>query len=99
MLLGTIATYSCSTGYFPVGGPSLRVCGTDGNWNGPAPNCEGTGTTCICDEAFLEGVELMLIGAFMESYCVIIIGAVTPILRDDCTYQTFVSGEFFIQGQ
>ena len=38
---GTIATYSCSPGYQLVGGSSLRACGTDGNWNGTQPLCQG----------------------------------------------------------
>ena len=31
---GTIATYSCSSGYQLVGGSSPRACGPDGTWNG-----------------------------------------------------------------
>ena len=36
---GTVATYSCSSGYQLVGGSSLRACGANGEWNGTAPSC------------------------------------------------------------
>ena len=36
---GTIATYSCSPGYQPGGGSSLRACGPDKTWNGIEPVC------------------------------------------------------------
>ena len=35
---GTIATYSCSSGYQLVGS-SLRACGADGTWNGTTTSC------------------------------------------------------------
>ena len=38
--IGTIATYSCSTGYQQVGG-SLRACGPGGTWNGTQLLCQG----------------------------------------------------------
>ena len=36
---GTIATYTCSSGYQLVEESSLRACGANGEWNGTAPYC------------------------------------------------------------
>ena len=36
---GTIATYTCSSGYQLVEESSLRDCGANGEWNGTAPSC------------------------------------------------------------
>ncbi len=36
---GSIATYSCNTGYSMVGG-AIRTCQAGGNWSGVAPTCE-----------------------------------------------------------
>ena len=36
--VGTVATYSCDTGYTLYGG-STRTC-SDGTWSGSAPTCE-----------------------------------------------------------
>ena len=43
--VGTIATYSCLSGYQLEGGSSLRACGADGEWNGTALSC-GKYTVC-----------------------------------------------------
>ena len=37
--IGTIATYSCSQGYYLVGESLVRVCGPNGTWNGTEPSC------------------------------------------------------------
>ncbi|HVZ73733.1 MAG TPA: hypothetical protein VHJ20_15240 [Polyangia bacterium] len=35
---GSVATYTCTTGYGPSGSPT-RTCGADGKWDGVAPTC------------------------------------------------------------
>ncbi len=40
ILVGTVATYTCNTGY-TLNGDTTRVCVSGGNWNGSAPTCEG----------------------------------------------------------
>lgn len=37
---GTVATYSCSTGYALVG-TATRTCQASGDWSGSAPTCQG----------------------------------------------------------
>ena len=37
---GQTATYTCNTGYNPVGN-STRTCQATGNWSGSAPTCVG----------------------------------------------------------
>ena len=36
---GTVAAYSCDTGYLLVG-DTTRVCQVDGSWNSNPPNCK-----------------------------------------------------------
>ncbi len=36
---GSVANYSCTVGYI-LDGPSQRQCGSDGEWNDSAPECE-----------------------------------------------------------
>ncbi len=38
--VGTVATYTCNTGY-TLTGDTTRTCGSDGMWSGKAPTCEG----------------------------------------------------------
>ncbi len=38
--VGTVATYTCNTGYTLNGG-TTRTCGSDGVWSGSAPTCQG----------------------------------------------------------
>ena len=45
---GTIATYSCSSGYQLIGS-SLRACGADGTWNGTTTLCGNF--HCRCSHA------------------------------------------------
>ncbi len=40
--VGAVATYSCADGYILMGNMT-RDCGSDGEWSGPAPTCEGAG--------------------------------------------------------
>ena len=35
---GTVATYSCSNGFF-LDGATSSICQTDGSWNSTVPNC------------------------------------------------------------
>ncbi len=37
--VGTVATYTCDTGYILNGGTTTRTCGSDGVWSGSAPTC------------------------------------------------------------
>ena len=38
--VGTVATYTCDTGY-TLNGNTTRTCGSDGMWSGSAPTCQG----------------------------------------------------------
>ena len=38
--VGDTATYTCISGY-ELSGSDTRVCGSDGEWSGSAPTCEG----------------------------------------------------------
>ncbi len=38
--VGAVATYTCTDGYMLVGNMT-RDCGSDGEWSGSAPTCEG----------------------------------------------------------
>ena len=40
ILVDTVATYTCDTGYTLNGG-STRTCGSDGVWSGSDPTCQG----------------------------------------------------------
>ena len=48
-LLGSVASYSCTSGYELMGGAN-RTCSTDGVWSGEEPACEGMLATsaCVC---------------------------------------------------
>lgn len=39
--IGSVATYSCDTGFNLVGAET-RVCRAGGSWSGVAPTCQGT---------------------------------------------------------
>ena len=52
--VGTIATYSCSSGYQLVGGSSLRACGPDRTWNGTESAC---GKPCSAIQVGRGGVH------------------------------------------
>ena len=44
--IGTMATYSCNTGFGLSGGDATRSCGGDGSspngiWSGMSPTCQG----------------------------------------------------------
>ena len=39
--VGTVATYTCNTGYTPTGGSLFRFCMTGGKWSESAPTCQG----------------------------------------------------------
>ncbi len=46
LVFGTIASYDCDSGFFPIGN-SARICDGDGSsargmWNGTAPVCSST---------------------------------------------------------
>ena len=38
--VGTVATYSCSSGY-TLNGAMTQTCMTGGTWSGPVPSCTG----------------------------------------------------------
>ena len=38
--VGSMATYSCNSG-FSLNGESTRTCGTNGDWSGQEPTCQG----------------------------------------------------------
>ena len=44
--LGSLANYSCNTG-FALMGLSSRMCGVDGSWSGEIPVCERE--CCMCE--------------------------------------------------
>ena len=49
---GTIATYSCDTGFGLSGGDGTQICGEDfsgpnGVWEGIVPTCEGIETLLL----------------------------------------------------
>ena len=50
--IGTIATYSCISGYQLVGGSSVRACvpaeGQIATWNGTEPSCTGGKRLSAC---------------------------------------------------
>ena len=39
-IVGSIATYTCDTGY-ALSGSQSRICGADGNWTSTVPMCKG----------------------------------------------------------
>ncbi len=39
--VGTVAIYTCNTGYTLNGNQTRRACVSGGIWNGSTPNCEG----------------------------------------------------------
>ena len=39
-MLGSMATYSCDPGY-TLDGNASRICGSDGQWSGSQPSCNG----------------------------------------------------------
>ena len=44
-VFGSVATYTCLTGYEPDSGNLTRICQLDGSWSGQALNCSGMGFT------------------------------------------------------
>ena len=52
---GTIATYSCSSGYQLIGS-SLRACGADGTWNGTTTSCGNF--YCLCFHIQISNISL-----------------------------------------
>ena len=40
LAIGSVATYSCRTGFLLVGGAKLRVCSVGGVWSSVAPVCK-----------------------------------------------------------
>ncbi len=38
--VNTVATYTCTSGY-TLSGDTTRTCGSDGQWSGSAPTCQG----------------------------------------------------------
>ena len=45
--VGTVATYTCDTGYTLNGG-STRTCGSDGVWSDSDPTCGGNVYKLVC---------------------------------------------------
>ncbi len=39
--VNTMATHTCNSGYTLSGGTNPRTCGSDGQWSGSAPVCQG----------------------------------------------------------
>ncbi len=46
---GSVATYSCSSGYEPEGGNTERTCLSSGQWSGEEAQCGGMATGCMDD--------------------------------------------------
>ena len=72
--LGQTATYSCNTGYNPVG-DSTRTCQATGNWSGSAPTCQGmllegddTLFMCVCTQ---KHVNMSLVLVWVQEYMMI----------------------------
>ena len=40
LVVGSIATYTCRTGFLLVGGAKSRVCLSGGVWSGTTPTCQ-----------------------------------------------------------
>ena len=38
--MDSILSYHCNTGYSIFGNNTSRICQSDGEWSGTAPNCE-----------------------------------------------------------
>ena len=56
---GTVATYTCDTGYTLNGG-STRTCGSNGMWSGFAPSCQRkwNGLCTVCLLSVLSPIQL-----------------------------------------
>ena len=50
---GSIATYSCDTG-FNLDGNMTRTCQVDGDWSGTAPTCDSTLHCMLLSYAFMS---------------------------------------------
>ena len=57
---GSIANYSCQTGY-EVNGTSTRVCGGNGEWSGSMPQCLRKSSPLLISSAVLSNTRHTLI--------------------------------------
>lgn len=62
---GSVATYSCRTGYRVVSGDLARTCGNDGNWSGDQLSCKAI--TCDSLQSPVNGVVSLSGNSFRDT--------------------------------
>ena len=69
-LLGSVATYTCNSGYVVVGNDT-RECLPDGSWSEEEPKCVLTNLAAVIGAVMSAIVILLLIGLVLVVCCLI----------------------------